>query len=107
MADYWQRVTVQARTTTYTASGAEADSYADRHTDIEARVSPMAWSEDLQQWATPEEQAHEVALRGAQLQVEPRDRLLVDGVAYDVREVITPPPFGTPTTVLHVVRVLP
>lgn len=104
---YWQRVTVQQRTTTKSGTGAEVVSYATRLADIEARVGPLLHGEELQQWATPEEQAYEVQLRGSQPTVEPRDRVLVGSIAYDVRQVLLPLPFGTPTTVLHVVRELP
>lgn len=104
---YWTRVTVQSRTTTMSDTGAERLAWADRLLDVEARVSPLAHDERLEAWATPEEQAYEVQLRGSQEAVVPRDRVVMDGSYFDVRQVMTPPPFGTPTTVLHVVRVTP
>lgn len=107
MAHYWQRVTVQQRTTTKSTTGAEVVSYTTRLADLEARVAPLVHTEALEQWATPEEQAYEVQLRGRQPAVDLRDRVLIGSDVYDIREVLLPPPFGTPTTVLHVVQVRP
>lgn len=104
---YWQRVTVQSRTVALSATGAEQLTWADLLADIEARVAPLVHDETLQSWATPEEQAYQVQLRGAQSSVEPRMRITIDGDAFDIREVIQPPPFGTPTTVCNTVKVLP
>ena len=107
MGHYWQRVDVQRRTTTMSETGAEQLAWTDRLLNVEARVSPLTHTEQLESWATPEEQAYEVQLRGSQGAVEVSDRVLLDGVAYDVRQVMTPPPFGTPTTVLLAVLVTP
>ena len=106
MAHYWQRVTLQTNTPTYSDTGAEVAGWADALADLEARVSPLAHDEKLQVWATPEEEAYEVQLRGV-VAAEPHQRLVHDGSFYDIREVLTPPPFGTPATVLHVVKVTP
>jgi len=106
MAHYWQRVTIQSKAATYTDTGAEVPGWADALADVEARVSPLAHDEKLQTWATPEEQAYEVHLAGV-VGVEPHQRLAIDGDYFDIREVLVPPPFGTPTTVLHVVKVTP
>lgn len=108
MDDFWTRVTVEQRTTSLTASGAESLSWAAVLEDVEARLLPLMHDERLEVWATPEEQAYEIHLRGALPSVEPRMRVKVsDTEAFDIRDVQQPPPFGTPTTVLHAVRVLP
>ena len=107
MDDFWTRVTVQQRTTSLTATGAESLAWADVTVDVEARLLPLMHDERLDAWATPEEQAYEIHLRGARA-VEPRMRVKVsDTEFFDVRDVQQPPPFGTPTTVVHAVRVLP
>lgn len=103
---YWQRVDVEDAVETRTATGAVVSTWSTVHADVEARVLPVDTTEKSVAWATPEEAAHEVHLRG-RWDVDPTMRVMVDGVAFDVRRVLPPPPFGTPTTVLQCVRVTP
>ncbi len=105
---YWQRVTVQSPTLSQTDTGAEVKApWVDHLADVEARLLPLVESEKDTAWATPEEQAYEVQLRGAQPTVLANMRVVTDGQAFDIRQVTQPPPFGTPTTVLHAVLVTP
>lgn len=103
---FWQRVDIEDRTPSQSSTGAEVLAWAPALTDVEARLLPLAHSEEDMQWATPEEEAFRVQLRGQQA-VEPTMRLLADGIYYDVRKVTQPPPFGTPVTVLYAVKVTP
>ena len=108
MDHFWTRVDIQQRTATYSDTGAESLSWSPLLRGVEARLLPLMHDERLEAWATPEEQAYEVHLRGALPSVEPRMRVKVsDTEFFDIRDVQQPPPFGTPTTVLHAVRVLP
>lgn len=104
---YWQRVDVQEGAETQTPTGnVRLGPWTDVFSDVEARLLPVTTTETLLDWATPEEDAYEVQLRG-ELAIVPRMRVLSDGDAYDIRKVTIPPPFGTPTTILHVVKVTP
>lgn len=104
---YWQRVTIQESIVFVTDTGGRRFTWSDLLSDAEARVLPLISDETRKTWATPEEDAYEIQLRGAHPEVEPPMRAVVDGVHYDIRHVIQPPPFGTPTTVLQAVRVTP
>lgn len=103
---YWQRVDVEDATATQSATGAEVLTWSSYIEDVEARLLPLVVDERLKDWATPEEAAYEVQLRGQQ-DVEPKMRLVSDSGYYDIRQVLQPPPFGEPCTILHVVKVTP
>jgi len=104
---FWQRVDIQTSTEVQTGTGNPRLTWADYHVDVEARVLPLVSDEKLQVWATPEEDAYEVQLRGAHPDLDERMRVVVAGEVYEVRGVVQPPPFGTPVTVLHTVKVTP
>jgi head-tail adaptor len=104
---FWQRVDIQTSTEVQTATGNPRLTWADFHVDVEARVLPLVVDEKLQVWATPEDDAYEVQLRGAHPDIRPRMRVVVGSDVYDIRHIVQPPPFGTPTTVLGTVRVTP
>ena len=104
---WWQRVDIQEASESQSESGAVISDWDTYLSDEEARLLPLVHDERTQAWATPEEQAYEVHLRGALSGIEPRMRVVADGDYFDIRQVIQPPPFGTPVTVLQTVRVLP
>jgi len=104
---FWTRVDIEQGTEVQSSTGAVTRTWATLHDDVEARLLPLVVDEKVQGWATPEEQAYEVHLRGAWPDVEPLMRVVADGVAYDIRRVLQPPPFGEPTTVLATVREVP
>lgn len=105
--DFWTRVDIQDADHLQTATGnVRLTPWTTVAHDVEARVLPLAVEEGIKQWATPEEDAYEIQLRGA-WSIRPRMRVLVGSMAYDIRNIIQPPPFGTPTTVLQTVRVTP
>lgn len=104
---YWQRVDVETSTEVQTATGNPRLSWSSYLTDVEARVLPLDVTEEQQDWATPQEDAYEVHLRGAFPDVRPRMRVVTPDGDYDIRRIRQPPPFGTPTTVLSTVRVTP
>lgn len=103
---FWTRVDIEDYTEAQSATGAVTPNWSTSMEDVEARVLPLVTDEKAQGWATPDEEAYEVHLRGSQ-PVRPRMRVLAAGTYYDVRQVIAPAPFGEPVTVLHVVRVTP
>lgn len=100
-------MTIQDRTEVRTPTGNTRFTWFDAASNVEARVLPLAVSEGQEQWFTPEEDAYEVQLRGAQPSLRPRMRVVVGADYYDIRHVLQPPPFGTPTTVLQTVKVTP
>ena len=104
---FWQRVDIENYTESQSATGAVVPTWAALHEDVEARVLPLVVDEKAVAWATPEEDAHEVHLRGSWPDVRPRMRVVDGSTVYDIRQVIAAPPFGTPVTVLHVVRETP
>lgn len=104
---YWTRVTVQDGTETQTGTGNPRLTWTDVLENVEARAMPLTTDEQQERWATPEEDAYEVHLRHGALGIRPRMRVIIDGEAYDIRKVIEPPPFGTPTTILQCVKVTP
>jgi hypothetical protein len=105
--DYWQRVTIQDATQSQTGTGNVRLTWDDLEglEDVEARVLPLAVDEKAQDWATPEEDAYEVHLRGAWAAIRPRMRVVVGDDEYDIRRIVQPPPFGEPSTVLLTVKV--
>lgn len=104
---FWQRVTIEDTTPVQTGTGNVRDVWSPLLEGIEARVLPLNVGEEQQTWATPEEDAYEVELRGAVAGLRPRMRVVIDAAAYDIRHIIQPPPFGTPVTILQCVRVTP
>jgi hypothetical protein len=107
---FWQRVTVEQGTESQTATGAVVYDWAPpgaEFQDMEARVLPLATTEKPQGWATPEEDAYEIHLRHGGWEVRPLMRVRVGSEVYDVRNVVEPPPFGTPSTVLQCVKETP
>ncbi len=107
MSGFWQRVDVEQSTETQTATGNPRLSWSSYLTDVEARVVAVDTTEEQQDWATPQDDAYEVHLRGAFPDVRPRMRVVVEGADYDIRRIRQAPPFGEPTTVLETVRVTP
>lgn len=105
---FWQRVTIQTPVPEQTPTGyVRARHWDDAIENVEARLLPLVTDERHETWATPEEDAYEVQLRHGFLGIRPKMRVLVDDVAYDIRRVIEPPPFGDPSTILQVVRITP
>lgn len=104
---FWTRVDIEQATESQSGTGAVVLSWSALHEDVEARLLPLTQDEKAQGWATPEEHAYEVHLRGAWPDVVPLMRVLADGVHYDIRKVTQPPPFGEPSTVLATVREVP
>jgi head-tail adaptor len=104
---FWTRATIERSTASQSATGAEVLAWADVLADAEARLLPLVTEESDQQWATPEESAYEVHLRGGGLGIQARDRVAYDGRSFDVRKVTEPPPFGEPITILGVVEIVP
>jgi len=104
---YWSRATVQDSTDEQTDTGAVTHAWTDWLSDAEVRVLPLDVNETDEQWARPEEDAYEVQFRGAVSGLSPRMRVIVDAEAYDIRRILQPPPFGTPTTVAWTVKVTP
>lgn len=104
---YWTRATVQDNVESQTDTGATIYSWSDWLADAEVRVLPLAVNEAELEWARPEEDTYEVQFRGAVDGLRPRMRVVVDSAAYDIRRILEPPPFGTPTTIAWAVRVTP
>lgn len=104
---FWTRVTVEVGTPSQTATGNERLSWATLYADVEARVLPLEVDEVRQTWATPEEDAYEIHLRGAYPAIRPKMRVFVDLDEFDIRNIVQPPPFGDPVTRLGVVRITP
>lgn len=104
---YWQLVDVEDATVTQSATGAVVQTWATHLASVEARLMPMVVDERLKSWATPEEDAYEVQLRGSHPTLRPRMRVVADGAYYDIRQIVVPPPFYDHATVLHAVRVTP
>lgn len=104
----WQRVAVQEPTEVRTAAGAVTYTWADMAglESVPARVLPSVREQPGPEMTVVED-AYEVHLAGAYPEVRPEMRVLDGAVAYDVRRVVPPPPFGTPVTVLEAVRVAP
>lgn len=105
--DYWQRVDIESPAQSQTATGNVREIFSVLLEDVEARVLPRIVDEKLETWATPEEDAHEIQLRGSWLAIRPRMRVVHEGAVYDIRRIIQPPPFGEPSTILQTVRVTP
>lgn len=107
MSGFWQRVDIEQSTETQTSTGNPRLSWSSYATEVAARVLPLEVTEDQEDWATPQEDAYEVQLRGAWPDIRPRMRVVVEGADYDIRKIRTPPPFGDPSTVLLTVRITP
>jgi len=107
VSGYWERVTVEDPTEERTDTGAVTYTWATHLADAEARVLPLDISERDEDWARPEEDAYEVQFRGASLGLRPRMRVVAGSDYYDIRRILEPPPFGTPTTVAWTVRHTP
>lgn len=106
--DYWQRVDLEAATESQSATGAVVvDAWTATAEDVEARILPVTSEEMLESWATPEEEAYEIQLRGEWTGISLKHRVTSGSDAYDIRRVLTPPPFGEPATILHAVKVTP
>ena len=109
--DFWTRVTIEEATEQQTATGNVRMTWESFEEDIEARVLPLDTTETRLNWATPEEDAYEVQLRGAWRGIRPTMRAIIGTDTgtdiYDIRRMIQPPPFGDPVTVLQCVRVTP
>ena len=104
---FWTRIDIEEGEQSRSGTGAVVLAWEVLHDEVEARVLPLVVDEKALTWATAEEDAYEVHLRGAWPDVEPRMRVVCEGVAYDIRQVIQPPPFGEPVTVLRTVREVP
>ena len=105
---FWTRVDIEDATTEQTGTGnVRPVSWAPVESDVEARLLPLTVTEERTVWATPEEDAYEVQLRGSWLGFRPRMRVSAEGEVYDIRRIIVPPPFGTPVTTLLCVKVTP
>lgn len=104
---FWTRVTIQNSTETQTETGNPRLTWEDVLEDVEARLLPLVSTDREESWATPEEDAYEVHVRHGVLGIRPRMRVVAGDVAYDIRRIAEPPPYGDPTTVLMCVRVTP
>lgn len=104
---FWTRVSVDDLTEERTDTGAVSKLWSEYIADAEARVLPLNVNESDEEWATPEEDAYEVQFRGAVAALRPRMRVNVGSDVYDIRRILQPPPFGTPTTIAWAVKVTP
>jgi hypothetical protein len=100
-------VTIEEPTETQTDSGNVRYTWSAVLSDVEARVLPLVVAEERKTWATPEEDAYEIQLRGAHPTLRPLMRVAIDSEVYDIRRILQPPPFGDPSTILQSVRVTP